>query len=315
MNDHTSQQTEATARNRVCHLCDMPGTFNDAAEMAHIRAVVREFAHETFTVWRCANCHSLHCLEDIDYGRYYANYPLKAHVLDFPTRRAYAKRLRFLKRLGLRRKHSVLDHGCGGGAFVRYLREKGYSRACGYDPFCEEFSDCAVLKQSYDFVTSYEVIEHSDDVPEYFTKLRRLLHCHGTLVIGTPRADAIDLSDVRTYGIPLHQPHHRHILSFASLERLGTLHGLRIARMYRRFNFDSMWPCLNWTFLKEYVYRSGGVIDVLFEPPRFRMVLSSPRMVLLALFGYFFPSKENMVVAFRRASTETSNTDAGSAAV
>ncbi|MFZ0010542.1 MAG: hypothetical protein WAL97_01360, partial [Halobacteriota archaeon] len=39
-----------------------------------IRSSVREFGAETFTVWRCAKCGSLHATEPIDYDRYYRHY-------------------------------------------------------------------------------------------------------------------------------------------------------------------------------------------------------------------------------------------------
>lgn len=286
--------------NLICSLCDQPGTFADANETAKIRAVVREFADEEYTVWRCNNCKSLHCKEAIDHEVYYKNYPLKSHILDFPTRCAYANRLRFLRRLGLKREHRILDHGCGGGAFVKFLQQKGYPHAVGFDPFCEQYANPEVLENSYDFVTSYEVIEHAEDPVSHFAELAKLTERNGYLIVGTPRADEIDLQDFRTYGVPLHQPHHRHILSKACLERLGSQHDLRVACISERFPFDTLWPALNWSFLKEYVYRCGSIFDVLFEKPRVAIVFSSPRLIFLAIFGYFVFTKENVVVAFAR---------------
>lgn len=288
------------AENLVCNLCDNPGSFAAAEETARIRAVVREFAHEEFTVWRCRNCKSLHCKEPIDHDIYYRNYPLKSHVLDFATRCAYANRLRFMKKLGFNRKSTLLDHGCAGGAFLAYLREKNYSNVFGYDPFSKDYCDKSTLDRTYDFVTNYEVIEHTEDPAGHFADLAELIEKPtGCLVVGTPRAENIDLNDFRTYGVPLHMPHHRHILSYDSFISLGREHGLKPVSMTDRFPFDTRWPVLNWAFLKEYVYQTGGVFDVLVEKPQFSKLLTSPRLVFLAAFGYLVYSKENMIVAFK----------------
>ncbi len=95
-------------------------------------------------------------------------------------------------------------------------------------------------------------------------------------------------------------PHHRHILSYECLIRLGRDHGLQPVGMSDRFPFDTPWPLLNWAFLKEYAYQTGGVFDVFLEKPQFGRLLTSPRLMFLALFGYFVYSKENMIVAFRQ---------------
>ncbi len=172
-----------------CDVCPDHGTFADASEVRRVRPVVREFVHEEFTVWRCVHCKSLHCKEPIDHAVYYRNYPLKSHKLDFPTRRAYANRLRFLRTLGFNRNSTLLDHGCAGGAFVTYLREKKFSRVYGYDPYNADYGDQSVLDRTYDFVTNYEVIEHTEDPAAHFAQLVTLVSMPaGCLVVGTPRA-------------------------------------------------------------------------------------------------------------------------------
>lgn len=74
---------------RRCTVCDAGGTYEQAAEVARVRCNVRAFADREFTVWRCPGCRSLHALEDIDYGAYYAAYPLVRQRLDFFTLRLY----------------------------------------------------------------------------------------------------------------------------------------------------------------------------------------------------------------------------------
>jgi predicted nucleic-acid-binding Zn-ribbon protein len=64
-----------------CIFCGTSTAELPAAEAAKVRCNVREFGAETFTVWRCAQCGSLHAREPIDYDRYYRDYPI--HRLNY----------------------------------------------------------------------------------------------------------------------------------------------------------------------------------------------------------------------------------------
>jgi hypothetical protein len=68
--------------NNKCVFCGTSTAELPAAESALVRSSVREFGTETFTIWRCAKCGSLHALEPIDYDRYYRNYWLKSQNYD-----------------------------------------------------------------------------------------------------------------------------------------------------------------------------------------------------------------------------------------
>lgn len=109
----------------VCNVCDCPGTLANSPETARVASNVRKFQQDEFTVWRCANCGSLHRLEDADLEYYYQDYFLQQHQLDFFTRRGYGNRLRLLRKHGLARDASILDYGCGRGVFVSFLRQRG----------------------------------------------------------------------------------------------------------------------------------------------------------------------------------------------
>jgi hypothetical protein len=47
---------------------------------------IRRFKDDIFTMWRCSGCGSVHCAEDADLPRYYADYPLKEQKLSFSER-------------------------------------------------------------------------------------------------------------------------------------------------------------------------------------------------------------------------------------
>ena len=284
----------------TCNLCEKAGTFDAAKETARVRCNVREFQGEQFTVWRCVHCGSLHCLEDIDYERYYKSYPLHRQVLDLPTRRLMRARLRQLVKGGLRAEHAILDYGCGNGTFVRFLKESGFKNAQGYDPFSKLFSDAAVLQRRFDVITSQDVLEHAPDPLVELDKLAMLTRPRGMLVIGTPNASRLDLSDPFDAVGRLHQPYHRHILAAECLKRQIEARGLRVLNVVEHWFVDTHLPFLNSSFLFRYVAAAGGHMDVMFEPFQAGAILSSPRLLYYGFAGAFINPRKDVVVFAQR---------------
>lgn len=288
--------------NAVCNLCQSPGRLEESPEVASVRCNVREFAGETFTVWRCSHCGALHSLEDIDYGRFYQRYPVQRQKLDFFTRRLFASRLRELSRAGLAPRHSILDYGCGNGAFVTYLRRRGYVGAEGYDPYSQHYADKAVLDREFDFVVAQDVIEHAPDPLGLLDQLMaRVQSVHGVLVIGTPDAARLRLADPLEAIGRLHQPYHRHLFTAKGLAEQLEARGFRITRAVHRWYVDTWFPFLNSSFFFRYTAAAGGVMDVGFEPIRPGVILRSPGLVFYGLFGRLFePGKDIILFATPR---------------
>ena len=118
-------------------------------------------------------------------------------------------------------------------------------------------------------------------------------------MIGTPNASEISLKYKRYPAVELSQPYHRHILSEQALLALAKDYGLKPLHTYRRFYFDSLIPGVNVRFMWEYINRCGGLIDAAVEPFKWGMVLSSPKLLFLALFGYFKRSPGNILLTFQ----------------
>jgi 2-polyprenyl-3-methyl-5-hydroxy-6-metoxy-1,4-benzoquinol methylase len=266
-----------------------------------VRANVREFQREEFEIWRCNNCGSIHCLQAIDYERYYRDYPLRRQSLDFFTRLLLSARLRQLVHGGLKRPHSVLDYGCGNGTFVRYLRSRGYAGAEGYEPYSPEFSSRSVLSKRFDFVLSQDVIEHVPDPSSALDELLSLVRPNGgTVAIGTPDASQLNIRDPLDQAGRLHQPFHQHLLSSRQLKQLIQSRGFTVTRTVTRWYADTLFPFLNSNFLFRYVVANGGAIDAMFEPIRLDLVLGSPRLLFYGLFGGLMnPRKDVLVFASR----------------
>jgi len=281
-----------------CNLCDHPGTFQNARDIAHVPCNVRRFKGDVFTLWRCTGCGSIHCAEDADLSKYYARYPLKHHKLTYYERVAYKNRLRLLERHGFRRSMELLDFGCGVGLFVDFLRKSGLTRVFGYDEFVERYKQAPRLSEYFDAVVSYDAIERADDPRAFMKTAAKRVRQGGLLAIGTPRADGLSLSNI---GDPaLHQPYHRHILSEAMLVALGREQGFEPVHISRRSPSDSLVPFVNSRFSCRYIQATGGFCDAVVEAPRPGLLLRSPSLALLAFFGYFVQRQDHMVVLFKK---------------
>src|SRR5690348_1047308 len=110
-----SEQPIMGFKSVVCEICGSGDGFETSHDIAKIKSNVRQFRNEEFTVWRCANCGSLHSLEDIDYAHYYEDYVVHHQKMDFYSRRLFSSRMRQLVRGGLLPHHRILDFGCGNG--------------------------------------------------------------------------------------------------------------------------------------------------------------------------------------------------------
>jgi SAM-dependent methyltransferase len=259
---------------------------------------VRAFLRTSFELWRCRRCGSIHATDEVDLGFYYSHYPFFSLPDDWRVRTLYDNQLRRLRRAGVRPRHRILDYGCGGGAFVRYLRQRGFDRVVGYDRFSPEFSDPSALDDAYDCVISQDVLEHVASPRTFLDELGRLVTPGGVIALGTPNADAIRL-DRHIHA--LHVPYHRHIFSRGALFAAGEQRGWRVERYYPTQYANTPVPFLNSRFYLYYMGLCDDSIDSLMEAPRVLPLLARlPVTWFWGLFGYFFAEETDVMVIFRR---------------
>ena len=197
-------------KHRSCILCSADSR-DDTLERARVRSNVRAFRDNEYAVWRCGKCRSIHAADEVDLALHYAAYPFHDLGRDVRLSIVYSKLLSRLRRSGLRRSSTLLDYGCGSGAFVEFLRDRGYSRAFGYDEYNPEMARPARLCARYDFVLAQDVIEHVDAPLDLLTRLGDLAEPGGVVAIGTPDAERIELTRAHDFIHTLHVPYHRHI--------------------------------------------------------------------------------------------------------
>jgi len=267
---------------------------------AQVRSNVRRFAHESFDVWRCESCCSIHAAGEVDLDHYYANYPFHSLTMSFAMRMAFRNRLRVLMRLGLTPEHRLLDYGCGSGLLVQYLREQGYVHARGYDPYAQEGEHAEPPEPGFDFIISQDVIEHVADPAAYLRTLKGLAKAGGVLVIGTPDAASVDLTDVTQHIHLLHQPYHRHILSLGAMVKLACALDLDVMEVKHGFMGNTSVPGLNERFLLRVLRANGDTLDdTLAGHLPMKWELFTPAAMWDAWTGGFRDQEQEMTIALR----------------
>jgi 2-polyprenyl-3-methyl-5-hydroxy-6-metoxy-1,4-benzoquinol methylase len=300
-----------TSKQRLeCLICDYHIDQNDESAFVPFPCNVRAFKDETFKVWRCPNCSTIHCLDVVDIDHYYAKYPFAEAQLTLPFRLCYQTFYKQLIKHGLSQTHSILDYGCGNGLVVNYLRQNGFANTHGYDPYAPKdgFGDATILQKApFDYILLQDIIEHVEDPHDLLTKLDSLLSPGGYILIGTPDAANIDLTrpELSNYYNAVHVPYHLHIYTRESIESLGIRQGWEVVDFFDRGYDDTRWFGLNTRTWNEYQRHSDGTFNVVFEPFKPWKALTSYRFIFYAIFGYWLSLHTDMTFVFRKSISLT----------
>jgi 2-polyprenyl-3-methyl-5-hydroxy-6-metoxy-1,4-benzoquinol methylase len=265
-----------------------------------VRCNVRAFRDESFEVWRCAQCRSIHARDEVDLDHYYRGYPVFAAELDWKLDVVYGNLLRRLQRAGLQRAHRVLDYGCGRGLLVRYLQKRGYAQTRGWDRYGEGYTDPSVLAARYDCIVAQDVIEHVANPHALLAQLDGMAEPGAIISIGTPDAAALDLRDPENFVHALHAPFHRHILSADALKAAGEQQGWELERYYDTMYNNTLFPTMNPRFVLHYVRARDDMFDLVAEPVKLTAKMLSPVTPFFALFGYFFDRHTDVQAVFKK---------------
>jgi 2-polyprenyl-3-methyl-5-hydroxy-6-metoxy-1,4-benzoquinol methylase len=285
--------------------CNVCGQDSREVEEARVRCNVRKFASETFAVWRCPHCRSIHAKDEVDLGHYYADYPfhkLEDVTADWMLSAMYGNLLSRLRAAGVTASSRVLDYGCGSGLFLSFLKERGFEQVFGYDEYSERFTDKAVLAEVYDCVLTQDVIEHVPEPLALVRTLHGLAKPGGVIAVGTPNAEAIDLQHPEQRVHTLHQPYHRHILSKRALSTLGQELGWKLLRYYPTMYANTLVPAVNSAFVNHYFRCFDNNCDLAIEPIKIdSWKLYTPVTLAHLLFGYFWAPESDVMAIYQRA--------------
>ena len=142
----------------------------------------------------------------------------------------------------------ILDVGCGTGAWLQRLRQRGFASLHGTDLDTEQFAlsgipifandlnqECwSVAPQTFRLITAIEVIEHLQNINNFFRNLHRHLDDEGLCLITTPNVHSLHArlrylltADMKQFG-RIGDPTHLFPLLGATLDRLCVRHGFEV---------------------------------------------------------------------------------------
>ena len=232
----------------VCPICN-----GDQFE-PYLRCEDFTVSHETFNIVTCSNC-QFTLTNPVPDATKIGNYYLSTSYISHSNKAAtFIDKLYLLARsFTLRWKVnlvqeqstksstiSLLDYGCGTGAFLKKCKSKGWNIS-GIEP-----SDTArqksifmtgediapsiqdLNKNNFDIITLWHVLEHIYDLNNTLQKLKDKLHSNGTLFIAVPNLKSLDAHHYSKYWAAYDVPRHLWHFSQQNMERLLQQNGLKL---------------------------------------------------------------------------------------
>lgn len=147
----------------------------------------------------------------------------------------------------LTKDSTVLDVGCGSGAWLLRLHQHGFQNLDGTADVQQfGFAGASIYRndlnterwalgrEQYDLITAIELVEHLDNVGTFLANIRALLSERGVLLLTTPNVQSLPTrlrffltGDMKQFGALGDQTHVFPVLQ-ATIERLVAKHGLWI---------------------------------------------------------------------------------------
>ncbi len=243
---------------------------------------------EMFAIWNCNGC-TFRFTQDVPsqdaIGKYYQS---SAYISHSDTREGIVNKLYHWaraitlsgKRNLVRRETgihagSLLDVGCGTGAFLHVMKQGGW-RITGLEPDEAARANARSLHNidakpshelfnlahnSYDAITMWHVLEHVHQLQEYVEQMKWLLKENGVLFVAVPNYRSYDAGVYRENWAAYDVPRHLYHFSPGSMRTLMSLHGLKVKKTLPMW-FDSFYVSM---LSEECKNKKGNMLKAFFQ--------------------------------------------------
>jgi len=282
-----------------CQICSYQTDSPSDRDLGKAHGNTERFKETFFQLWKCPRCQTIYTLGEVDFSDIYKDYPLNKRQLDMFAKGSLGNLLKYLRKFGLKKNHSILDYGCGNGIFVQFLKKHGYLNVRGFDPYVPEFS-LEPGNEQFDYVVLNDVIEHSPLPRLLIQDCKNKLKSDGILYIVTVSSGGVEMHNLESHIWALHLPFHRIIMNKKSLEKLCSEQGLELIKSYTRSYIDTLKPFINSRFLEEFNKALGNSLDKAFEPASVKILFKKPILFFYGFFGYLFPTPDKLTVILKK---------------
>lgn len=245
--------------------------------------IVREMMFgmgDSFTYLECSRCRCVQVQDPpADLSKYYPptyysfsinpvvifNHPVKNVVKRFRDTYAVTNRsivgkmlyarypdplIRTLALTGVSKRSRILDVGCGSGWLLYSLRNAGFRKVLGIDPYIDATitykNGLTIRKQSihdvegeWDLIMLHHSFEHMPDPLDTLRSMHRRLPAGGMGLIRIPIASSYAWKHYKTNWVQLDAPRHFFLHTVDSMRLLATEAGLSLERVvYDSFDFQ-----------------------------------------------------------------------------
>jgi 2-polyprenyl-3-methyl-5-hydroxy-6-metoxy-1,4-benzoquinol methylase len=240
-------------------------------------------SHQQFEIWHCNNC-TARFTQDVPgqeaIGAFYQSDNYISHsdtkkgivntLYHWVRQRTLLSKLRLLiKQVGII-KGTVLDIGCGTGAFLNTMKIKGWN-ITGLEPDATARGKATDLYNiqplsseklfelkpaSYDAITMWHVLEHVHQLHNYIKQLELLLSPNGKIFIAVPNYTCYDAAKYQQNWAAYDVPRHLYHFSPQSIQQLLTPYNLKLANIQPMW-YDSFYVSM---LSEQYQHGKGNII-------------------------------------------------------
>jgi len=165
--------------------------------------------------------------------------------------------------------NTILDFGCGSGAFLQHLKDKKWNvtgvefddktrTKVVYNTNIQVEKETATFQEkSFHIITAWHVLEHVYELRKTFSELNRILKPNGKLIIAVPNHLSYDSSRYKEFWAALDVPRHLYHFDVHSIKMICEENGFRLLNI-KPMVFDSFYISL---ISSKYKYRRFNIIE------------------------------------------------------
>ncbi len=241
-----------------------------------------------FSIWHCNACTARFTQDVPDQDAIGAYYASENYISHSDTKKGIINNLYHLVRkrtLGAKRrlvinetgitKGSILDIGCGTGAFLNNMKEANWN-ITGLEPDTVARTKAAELYHiqpqepgklfdlepaSFNAITMWHVLEHVHELHAYIKQIEKLLAPEGKAFIAVPNYTSKDATIYAAHWAAYDVPRHLYHFSPQSMEILLAQHGLKLTAVKPMW-FDSFYVSM---LSEQYKNGKGNIINAVFN--------------------------------------------------